>query len=153
MQKINMQTKYSVSSNHRHHHTELLAFTSVTDHQRSKPFNRLSPKSGKWKEVNPNSHAKNQVCAILPICKILSRASDISRKKKQNFAGFSGANSWKNRPISWYFRGKKVKIRGKSADFAGFLREKSQNSPKNRPILRDFSGKKSNFEGFSGVNS
>ena len=47
-----MQTKYSVSSNHRHHHTELLAFTSVTDHQRSKPFNRLSPKSGKWKEVN-----------------------------------------------------------------------------------------------------
>ena len=28
------------------------------------------------------------------------RASDISRKKKQNFAGFSGANSRKNRPIS-----------------------------------------------------
>ena len=47
-----MQTKYPVSSNHRHHHTELLAFTSVTDHQRSKPFDRLSPKSGKWKEVN-----------------------------------------------------------------------------------------------------
>ena len=41
------------------------------------------------------------------------RASDISRKKKQNFAGFSGANSRKNRPISRDFRGKKVKIRSK----------------------------------------
>ena len=68
----------------------------------------------------------------------LVRASDISRKKKQNFAGFSGANSRKNRPISRDFRGKKVKIRSKigpfrvifagekskfaekSADFAGF---------------------------------
>ena len=55
----------------------------------------------------------------------------------------------------------------KSADLAGFSREKSQNSlqnrlisreksqnlPKNRPVSRDFSGKKSNFEGFSGPNS
>ena len=55
----------------------------------------------------------------------------------------------------------------KSADFAGFSREKSQNSlqnrlisreksqnlRKNRPVSRDFSGKKSNFEGFSGPNS
>ena len=49
-----------------------------------------------------------------------------------NFAGFSGANSWKNRLIS---------------------REKSQNSRKNRSISRDFSGKNSNFEGFSGANS
>ena len=48
------------------------------------------------------------------------RASDISRKKKQNFAGFSGANSRKNRPISRDFCGKKVKIAEKSADFAGF---------------------------------
>ena len=56
------------------------------------------------------------------------------------------------------FHGKKAKFRGifrgkfaeKSADFAGFSREKSQNSQKNRPILRDFSGKKSNFEGFWG---
>ena len=62
----------------------------------------------------------------------LTRASDISRKKKQNFAGFSGANSPKNRPIS---------------------REKSQNLRKNRPVSRDFRGKKSNFEGFSGPNS
>ena len=52
------------------------------------------------------------------------RASDISRKKKQNFAGFSGVNSRKNRPIS---------------------QKKSQNLRKNRPILRDFRGKKSKF--------
>ena len=63
------------------------------------------------------------------------RASDILRKKKQNFAGFSGVNSRKNRPIS---------------------RKKSQNLQKNRPILWDFRGKKSkfaeksaNFAGFS----
>ena len=80
----------------------------------------------------------------LPESQALNRASDISRKKKQNFAGFSGANSRKNRPISRHFHGKKVKIRGtigrfreiftgekskfaeKSAHFAGFLWEKSQ---------------------------
>ena len=49
------------------------------------------------------------------------RASDISRKKKQNFAGFSGVNSWKNRPIS---RKKKSKFAEKSANVAGFSREK-----------------------------
>ena len=74
------------------------------------------------------------------------RASDISRKKTQNFAGFSGANSRKNRPISRDFRGKKSKFAHKSADFVG---EKSKFA-ENRPISRDFSGKKSNFEGFSG---
>ena len=60
----------------------------------------------------------------------INRASDILRKKKQNCAGFSGANLRKNRPISRDFRRKKVKIRGKSANFAGFSRKKSQNSPK-----------------------
>ena len=76
------------------------------------------------------------------------------------------------------FRRKKAKFRGifrgkfaeKSADFAGFSREKSQNLRKNRPILQDFrgkkvkihrkkrpisrdcSGKKPNYEGFSGAN-
>ena len=95
------------------------------------------------------------------------RASDISRKKKQNFAGFSGVNSRKNLPIS---REKKSRFAEKSANFAGFSREKvkicgkigqfcgifagkSQNSWKNRPISRHFNGKKSNFEGFSGANS
>ena len=79
------------------------------------------------------------------------RASDISRKKKQNFAGFSGVNSRKNRPISRDFRGKKVKIRGtigrfraifvgkkvkihrKIGPFRGILAEKSQFS-------KDFQG-------------
>ena len=64
----------------------------------------------------------------------IARASDISRKKKQNFAGFSGANSRKNRPISreksqnsrkisqfrGIFAGEKSKFAGKSFDFAGF---------------------------------
>ena len=70
------------------------------------------------------------------------RASDISRKKKQNFAGFSGGNSRKNRLISRDFRGKKVKIRGKNRQFPGFSREKSQNSRRNRLILQDFRGRK-----------
>ena len=79
------------------------------------------------------------------------RASDISRKKKANFrgifrgkfaeksadfAGFSrekSQNSWKNRPISRDFRGRKVKIRRKIGRFRGILVEKSQ-------ILKDFQG-------------
>ena len=61
------------------------------------------------------------------------RASDISRKKTQNFAGFSGAKSRKNRPISRDFRGKKVKICGKIGRFRGILAEKSQFS-------KDFQG-------------
>ena len=67
-----------------------------------------------------------------------NRASDISRKKKQNFVGFSGANSRKNRPISRDFRGKKVKIRGTIGRFqAIFAGEKSK-----------FAGKSAHFEGF-----
>ena len=66
------------------------------------------------------------------------RASDISRKKKQNFARFSEANSRKNRPISRDFRGKKVKIRGTIGRFqAIFAGEKSK-----------FAGKSAHFEGF-----
>ena len=85
-----------------------------------------------------------------------------SREKSQNsrkigrfhriFAGKKSKFA-ENRPISQDFRGRKVKIRGKSADFAGFSREKSQDSQKNRLISRDFSGKKSNYEGFSWSNS
>ena len=72
-------------------------------------------------------------------------------KKKQNFAGLSGANSRKNwpisrdfhgkknqnsrinRPISGDFRGRKVKIRRKIGPFRGILAEKSQFS-------KDFQG-------------
>ena len=38
---------------------------------------------------------------VVAIC----RASDRSRKKKSNFAGFLGTKSWKNRPISQEFPG------------------------------------------------
>ena len=55
-----------------------------------------------------------------------NRASDISPKTKQNFAGFSGANSQKNRPISLDFRGRKVKLGRKIGRFRGILAEKSQ---------------------------
>ena len=90
------------------------------------------------------AYAQSTICSL--IC-ITVRASDISWKKKQNFAGFLGANSRKNRPISWDFRGKKVKIcrkigrfrgrkvniRRKSGQFREILAEKSQ-------ISKDFQG-------------
>ena len=70
--------------------------------------------------------------------KTSNRASDISRKKKQNFAGFSGANLWKNQPISRDFCGKKVKIRGKIGQFCViFTGEKSK-----------FAEKSADFPGF-----
>ena len=72
----------------------------------------------------------------------LNRASDISRKKKQNFAGFSGENSRKNRPISRDFRGKKVKIPSKIGPvrviFAG---EKSKFAEKSADFTGNFWGK------------
>ena len=74
-------------------------------------------------------------------------------EKKQNFVGFSGANSRKNRPISRDFRGKKVKIRGTIGQFRAIFEGEKSKFEKNRPISRDFSGKKSIFEGFSGANS
>ena len=55
------------------------------------------------------------------------RASDRSRKKKSNFAGFWGTNSRKNRPISREFRG----------SFRGKLHKKAIG--KKRPILWLFS--------------
>ena len=66
------------------------------------------PKKERWKRLK----------AILtcPVFKRLQRhsgrASDISREKNQNFAGFSGANSRKNRPISRDFSGKKSNFEG-----------------------------------------
>ena len=57
---------------------------------------------------------------------ILCRASDRSRKKKSNFAGFLGANSQKNRPILRHFRGNvwgKLcwKSIGKKGRFCGYF--------------------------------
>ena len=66
-----------------------------------------------------------------------TRASDISWKKKQNFAGFSGANSRKNRPISRDFRGKKVKIRGTIGRFRAIFEGEKSKFQKNWPISRD----------------
>ena len=63
-------------------------------------------------QIADNSYCKSFV-------NIIYRASDISRKKKQNFAGFSEANSRKSQPISWDFCGKKFKIRGKIGRFRG----------------------------------
>ena len=57
-------------------------------------------------------------------------------EKSANFAGFSrekSQNLWKNRPISWDFRWRKVKIRRKIGPFRGSLAEKSQ-------ISKDFLG-------------
>ena len=81
------------------------------------------------------------VCASVSIgIMVLYRVSDISRKKKKNFAGFSGANLRKNWPISRDFHGKKVKIRGKISRFHEIFAGESQNSQKNRPISREILG-------------
>ena len=114
--------------------------TPASDKSKTSPKNKQLDFVGKSKgESGQEDVVSIKTCQNININKTvcqINRASDISRKKKQNFAAFSGANSRKNRPISRDFRGKK-----------------SQKSQKNRPISRDFSGKKSNFEGFSGANS
>ena len=63
-----------------------------------------------------------------------SRASDISRKKRQNFAGFSGANSRKkSADFAGFSQGKQVEIRKKMGRFRWGLAAKSQ-------ISKDFQG-------------
>ena len=97
---------------------------------------------------------------MLTHCPQRGRASDILRKKKKNFVGFSRANSRKNWPILRDFRGKKVKIRGKKVKIRGtigqvqaiFAGEKSKFAEKSA-YFAGFSGKKSIFEGFSGANN
>ena len=71
-------------------------------------------------------------------------------KKSKISRDFQGQIRGKIGRFRGIFAGKKSKFAQKSADFAGFSREKSKNLQENRPISRDFSGKKSNFEGFSG---
>ena len=65
-------------------------------------------------EILQRSERKRKNKAIIlrkiafQLCKFstnLVRASGRSRKKKSNFAGFSGTNSWKKRPISREIRG------------------------------------------------
>ena len=62
------------------------------------------------------------------------RACSQARQGFWYFAGFSGANSRKNRPILRDFRGRKIKIPRKIRQFRGILAEKSQ-------ISKDFRGK------------
>ena len=68
-----------------------------------------------------SGHVDTRICTEYPCIPVSTyppifsgcvkvRASDISWKKKLNFAGFSGANLQKNRLISRDFCGKKVKI-------------------------------------------
>ena len=85
-----------------------------------------------------------------------TRASDISRKKKQNFAGFSGANSRKNRRISRekvkfprIFRGKFIEnSAGFTGNFGGKLRQETIS--KKQPILLDFLGNFAKIDQFCG---
>ena len=98
------------------------------------------------------------VCQDVKTALIFSGLLVFRRKKKQNVAGFSGANSRKNQPILQemseagllIFRGKKSKFVEKSADFAG-------RKVKIRRKIGRFCGilaeKRSIFEGFSGANS
>ena len=75
------------------------------------------------------------------------RASDNSRKKNEKFAGFSGANSQENRPISRDFSGKnsfrrifRGKFLEKSADFTGNFGGKlhKETISKKQPISLNF---------------
>ena len=87
---------------------------------------------------SPSSGLHTSVCVCLRVESQLNRASDISRKKRQNLAGFSEGNLQKNRLIS---REKSQNSRNNQP----ISQEKSQNSQKNCPISRDFSGKKVDF--------
>ena len=83
-------------------------------------------------------HSEELFCPVF-ICSLSNSGLLIFRgKKKQNFAGFSGVNSRKNRLISRDFRGKQVKIRGPIVPFrAIFAGEKSK-----------FAEKSAHFAGF-----
>ena len=86
------------------------------------------------------SNKKNNICSAT-----CNRASDISRKKKQNFAGFSGANSRKNRPISRDFRRKTVKIHWKIGRFLFFFTGKKSKFAEKSADFAEFSRKKVKF--------
>ena len=83
-------------------------------------------------EKKKNSKFSRNFDAISYILYLLHWTLDVYQgfwyfaEKKQNFAGFSGANSQKNWPNSWDFRGRKVKIRRKIRWFRRILAEKSQ---------------------------
>ena len=112
--------------------------TPASDKSKTSPKNKQLDFVGKSKgESGQEDVVSIKTCQNININKTvcqINRASDISRKKKQNFAAFSGANSRKNRPISRDFRGKKVKIRGTIGRFRGILEEKKSQ------FSKDFQG-------------
>ena len=120
--------------------------TPASDKSKTSPKNKQLDFVGKSKGESGQEDVVNiKTCQNININKTvcqINRASDISRKKKQNFAAFSGANSRKNRPISRDFRGKKVKIRSKIGPvrviFAG---EKSKFAEKSADFTGNFGGK------------
>ena len=101
-----------------------------------------------------NCLGSTDICATMYILqwKVLIEAGLLifCGKKRKILRDFQGQIRGKIGRFRGIFTGKKWKFAQKSADFVGFLQEKSQNLQKNQPISRDFSGKKSNFEGFSG---
>ena len=119
--------------------------------------------------LTPSECIKSTCKACVAMCCTLAGNHDNSVNKLSPKFGSHHTKEALRYTVSAYgytglliFCGKKVKFRGifrgkfaeKSADFAGFSREKSQNSRNNRPISRDFRGKKESiFEGFSGANS
>ena len=101
-----------------HPHVPPLVFVKPTSSMAIKPSHHVDTNG---KVYLPFLHEWSHVCILnyyhCSSIQCIYRASDISRKKKQNFAGFSVANSWKNWPISRDCCGKKVKIRGKIGRF------------------------------------
>ena len=128
-------------------------------------FNRLAPWTGYLFGADKGKDWSWAVC-LCGTNNFSKKLHDVSLKityqnqgfwyfaeKKAKFRGiFRGKFAEKSANFAGFSREKKSKFAEKSADFAGFSRKKSQNSQKNRPISRDFSGKKSNLEGFSGAN-
>ena len=120
--------------------------TPASDKSKTSPKNKQLDFVGKSKGESGQEDVVNiKTCQNININKTvcqINRASDISRKKKQNFAAFSGANSRKNRPISRDFRGKKVKIPSKISPFRViFAGEKSKFLEKSADFTGNFLGK------------
>ena len=143
-------------------HHKLVCFLNVKlNHSLPYYINNLSRWSGKRLLPVFTCSSTLLVDLVFIICNFFGHALTglliFRGKKKKNFAGFSGANSRKNRPISGDFRGRKVKIRrkinfrrtfrgkflGKSADFTenfgGRLRQ--EKISKKQPISPGFFGK------------
>ena len=107
-------------------HHKLVCFLNVKlNHSLPYNINNLSRWSGKRLLPVFTCSSTLLVDLVFIICNFFGHAFTglliFRGKKKKNFAGFSGANSRKNRPIS---------------------REKSQSSRNNRPISGDFRGRK-----------